>query len=99
MNININDKEITLKYSLRAMMMYENVTNKTLNPSGITEVVTFFYCVVLASSKDYSLSFEDFMDWLDENPDTLKEFGFNLTSNKSKDNSYWITTEKKIINN
>ena len=75
MNININDKEITLKYSLRAMMMYENVTNKTLNPSGITEVVTFFYCVVLASSKDYSLSFEDFMDWLDENPDTLKEFG------------------------
>lgn len=75
MNINIIDKEITLKYSLRAMMMYENVTNKTLNPSGITEVVTFFYCVVLASSKDYSLSFEDFMDWLDENPDTLKEFG------------------------
>lgn len=75
MNININDKEITLKYSLRAMMMYENVTNKTLNPLGITEVVTFFYCVVLASSKDYSLSFEDFMDWLDENPDTLKEFG------------------------
>ena len=75
MNININDKEITLKYSLRAMMMYENVTNKTLNPSGITEVVTFFYCVVLASSKDYSLSSEDFMDWLDENPDTLKEFG------------------------
>lgn len=75
MNININDKEITLKYSLRAMMMYENVTNKTLNPSDITEVVTFFYCVVLASSKDYSLSFEDFMDWLDENPDTLKEFG------------------------
>ena len=75
MNININDKEITLKYSLRAMMMYENVTNKTLNPSGITEVVTFFYCVVLASSIDYSLSFEDFMDWLDENPDTLKEFG------------------------
>ena len=38
MNININDKEITLKYSLRAMMMYENVTNKTLNPSGITEL-------------------------------------------------------------
>lgn len=55
--------------------MYENVTSKTLNPSGITEIVTFFYCVVLTSTKDYSLPFDDFIDWLDDNPDTLKEFG------------------------
>ena len=58
MTININGKDITLKYSLRAMMMYENITGGTLTPSSITDVVTFFYCVVIASSMDYELKME-----------------------------------------
>ena len=48
MDITIKDKKITLKYSLRAMMMYENVSGSTLNPKGLTDVITFFFCVVLA---------------------------------------------------
>ena len=75
MEISINNKTITLKYSLRAMMMYENITGGTLTPSSLTDVITFFYCVVLASTKDYSLKMEDFIDWLDANPDTINEFG------------------------
>jgi hypothetical protein len=55
MKININEKEITLKYSLRAMMMYENITGGTLAPTSLTDVITFFYCVVVASSLDYEL--------------------------------------------
>lgn len=78
MEITIKNKQVTLKYSLRAMMMYENVTGTTLNPSGLTDIITFYYCVVLSSSKDYSISFEDFIDWLDENPDSIKEFGLWL---------------------
>jgi len=58
MEITINDKTISLKYTLRAMMMYENITGGTLTPSSLTDVITFFYCVVLASSMDYSLQME-----------------------------------------
>ncbi len=75
MTININDKDITLKYSLRAMMMYENITGGTLTPTSLTDVITFFYCVVVASSMDYSLQMDTFIDWLDEHNDTLNEFG------------------------
>lgn len=75
MEITINDKTISLKYTLRAMMMYENITGGTLTPSSLTDVITFFYCVVLASSMDYSLQMEQFIDWLDEHPETLNEFG------------------------
>ena len=75
MEIVINEKTISLKYSLRAMMMFENITEGTLTPSSLTDVITFFYCVVLASSMDYSLEMEQFIDWLDEHPDTLNEFG------------------------
>ena len=71
MKISINNKQITLKYSLRAMMMYENITEGNLTPSSLTDVIVFFYCVVLSSSMDYSLELETFIDWLDENPDKL----------------------------
>lgn len=75
MKITINDKEIELKYTLRSMLMYENITDKTFNPSTMSDVITFMYCIVVASSKDYSLKFDDFIDWLDDNPNIINEFG------------------------
>ena len=87
MEIVINEKTISLKYSLRAMMMFENITEGTLAPSSLTDVITFFYCVVLASSMDYSLGMEQFIDWLDEHPEALNEFGGwlqNVVANQNK---------------
>ncbi len=75
MTIKLNDKEIELKYSLRSMLMYENITEKTFNPTSLTDVLTFMYCVVIASSKDYSIKFDDFIDYVDENPNTINDFG------------------------
>lgn len=91
MKINYKDKEITLKCGLKAMLMYENVTGGSTAPTGLTDVTTFFYCIVVASSKDYSIQFEDFIDWLDENPKVLDEFGVWMqdvitTNNRLKKN-------------
>lgn len=80
MKITIKDKEIELKYTLRSMIMYENMTDKTFNPEGLTDVITFMYCVVIASSKDYSLKFDEFIDVLDEHPELVGQFGEWITS-------------------
>ena len=74
MKITINEKEIELKYSFRALMMFENINGSTYNGGGLTEAITLFYCIVVTSSKDYSLDYDYFIDWLDENQETLKEF-------------------------
>ena len=74
MQITFNKKKITLKYTLRAMMMYENMTQKSFSPNTITDVITFMYCVVIASSKDYSITFDQFIDYIDEHPDTMTKF-------------------------
>lgn len=74
MKITINDKEIELKYTMRSMMLYENITEKSFTPSTMTDLITFMYCIVVSSSKDYSLKFDDFIDYLDENPAVLNEF-------------------------
>lgn len=74
MKLTINDKEIELKYSMRSMMLYENITQKSFTPTTMTDLITFMYCVVVASSKDYSLKYDEFIDYLDENPTVLNEF-------------------------
>ena len=80
MEITIKGNTVSLKYSFRALMIYENITQKSFNPKGISDVVVFFYAIVVASSKDTTLSFDDFIDWLDANPTAISEFSVWLTS-------------------
>ena len=77
MEIVIKNKTIDLKYSFRALMIYENITQKNFNPKGLSDVVVFFYSIVVATSKDTTLSFDDFLDWLDANPTAIVTFKYN----------------------
>ena len=89
MKLNIKDKEIELKYSIRALLMYENMTDKTFSTSTLlTDMVVFMYCVVISSSKDYSLSFDEFIDYLDENPNAIQEFAEWLKNNVNSNNNF-----------
>ena len=74
MKITIKDKEIELKYTMRSMLMYENITEKSFVPNTMTDIVTYMYCVVLSSTKDYSITYDEFLDYLDENIDVVNEF-------------------------
>ena len=79
MTFNINGKEYQLKYSFRALMIYENITHKSFNPKTITDMIVFFYSIILASNKGCELMFEDFMDWIDDNPESVNDFSTWLT--------------------
>ena len=81
MNITIKEKPVTLKFSFRALMMYENITGKTFSPSGLADIITFFYCIVLVSSNDYTISYEQFLDWMDANPDAINKFAEWIKTN------------------
>ena len=74
MEVTIKGNTYPLKYSFRALMIYENITQKNFNPQGLSDVITFFYSVVVASSRDNNLRFDDFIDWIDDNPSSLNEF-------------------------
>ena len=74
MTITIKDKTITLKKTFRSLIAYEQATKQSFNPSTITEIIMYFFCVVIASDMELELTYDDFMDWLDDNPTTLQEF-------------------------
>lgn len=84
MKITIKETTIELKYSFRAMMIYEKITGTSFNPKGITEIMIYFYSTVLASKKDVAITFEEFMEWIDEEPTALNDFSQWLTSILSK---------------
>lgn len=74
MEITVKDKQITLKNTFRSMLMYENIMDATFTPKGVTEILVYFYCVILASEKDLEFTYDEFLDWLDENNDELGHF-------------------------
>ena len=74
MKIQIKDKEIELKNTFRSMIIYEKVAGKTFNPQGITDILLYFYSVIMASDKDCELEFDDLLDMVDDNPKLITDF-------------------------
>lgn len=84
MKINIKDKEIELKYSFRAIMIYEKMTGESFNPKGTSEMLLYFYSIILGSDKEFMLDFDEFIDWIDNNPQVLNDFVLWLSQIISK---------------
>jgi hypothetical protein len=65
MKIKLHEKNIELKNTMRSMMMYENITEKTFNPQSVTDIIIYMYCVVVASAQDYSITLDEFIEYID----------------------------------
>lgn len=74
MTITILDKEVTLKYTFRSLLIYESIQHKSFNPESLTDLMVYIYSTILASDKSLDLDFDYFLEWMDENPSTLTEF-------------------------
>ena len=74
MEITIKNKTITLKRTFRSLIAYESATGKAFNPKTVTESIMYFYCVIIASDMELELTYDEFMDWLDDNPKALQDF-------------------------
>ena len=50
--ITINGKNYNIKYSLRALFIFEQITNKSFEIKTLLDNYIFFYSMILASNKD-----------------------------------------------
>lgn len=80
MTITINNRDIELKYSFRAMMIYEKIQGEAFNPKGVTETIIYMYSTIIASDMNANITFDDFINWLDENPTVIEKFSKWLMS-------------------
>ena len=74
MILKIDGKEIEIKNKMRAILIYEQITDKTFAPTSLTDILVYFYSLMLANDPKSSVTFDKFMDYIDDNPDVVKEF-------------------------
>ena len=75
MKVHILERDIELKATFRAYIIFENITGKSFQQlSTLADVLTFFYATILGSAKTTDISFDDFLDFIDENPNIVTEF-------------------------
>lgn len=95
MKINIKDKEIELKKTFRSYIIFESITEKIFAPKTMSDVATYFYSVVLASDRNLELTFDEFIDWLDENENALNDFEQWLTEISKVDSQFQSKKKEK----
>lgn len=61
----INGKEYAVKYTVRALFIFEQITGKPFKIETLLDNYIFFYSMLLASNKDNVLQWDDFIDALD----------------------------------
>lgn len=73
MKITIKDREVELKYGFRALMIYEKIYGESFNPKGLSEILCFMYCCIIGAN-EIDLTFQEYLDWMDQNPTVLGDF-------------------------
>lgn len=70
----INGKNYTLKYGLRSMFAFEQMTGKPFEISSLFDTYVFCYCCIISSQDNPALEFDEFIDACDNNPGIIEEF-------------------------
>lgn len=67
--VNINGTDYELKYTIRALFLWEQITGRSFEIKNTLDNYLFYYCLILASNKDKEpLDWNDFIAAVDENP-------------------------------
>jgi len=82
MKINIKDQEFELKQTFRTAMLFESITGESFGQTTSTyNFLLFFYCNVVGSKRGLNLTFDEFIDYIDDNQDKIVEFSNWLQDN------------------
>lgn len=66
--IEIKGNEYKIKYTIRALFLFEEIANKQFKIETTLDNYLFFYCMILANNPDCGLEWNDFLDAIDEDP-------------------------------
>ena len=91
--IEINGKNYKLKYTIRSLFIWEQITGKSFKIENMLDNYIFFYSMILANNPDETLDWDTFLDALDADPTLFKKMSDIIEEQQKKDNLF--TTEEK----
>lgn len=98
--VNIKGIDYKIKYTIRALFIFEQITGKPFKMETTLDSYLFFYSMILANNKENPLEWDTFLDALDENPLLLKEMEVVMKDEAGKNNLFGVeegddSSEKK----
>lgn len=72
--IKINNIEYKLKYTLRALFIYERITGKSFKFEGLYSEYLLFFSTLVANNENFTITFDEFINICDEDPKLFNEF-------------------------
>lgn len=74
--ITLNGEEYRLRAgTTAAAVMYEQVTGRAFDIKTLSDRLTYFWCMLMASNRDKPfMDFYDFLDAMDDNPEAIAVF-------------------------
>ena len=95
--IKIKDKEYKIKYTIRALFLFEQITKKPFKIESLLDNYIFFYSMILANNKDNILQWDEFLDALDTDISIFETFSEVLKEQDNKEKVFGVeeSDEKK----
>lgn len=81
----INGKEYKIKYGIRAMLIQEQITQKPFSLENMNEQLVFLYACLLAADNELTMSYEEFLDAIDDDMSIIIRFGQYLAEQQKKE--------------
>ena len=81
----INGKEYPIKYGIRAMLIQEQITQKPFSLDNMNEQLVFLYSCLLAANNELTMTYEEFLDAVDEDMSIIIRFGEYLAEQQKKE--------------
>lgn len=82
--ITINGKDYKVKYTIRALFLFEQITNKPFQINTLLDNYIFFYCMILANNNDSILDWDDFINAIDDDKNLMKQLTEIQMENQKK---------------
>lgn len=67
--ITINGKSYKMKYTIKAVFLFEQITGKPFAINTLLDNYIFIYCILLMNNQDDPLQWEDFLTAIDNDPE------------------------------
>lgn len=88
MDITINGKQYRVKYTIRALFIFEQITGKPFEIKTLLDNYIFFYSMILANNPDNVLDWEEFLDALDGDKELLSQLSKLVDDYQKKDSIF-----------
>lgn len=91
----INGKEYKIKYGIRAMLIQEQITQKPFSLENMNEQLVFLYSCLLAADNELTMTYEEFLDAVDNDMSIIIRFGEYLAEQQKKESNILKDTKSK----